>query len=230
MNWIDFLVIGIVIAYAFIGYARGFIFSVFKVASFFVSAFLSIQVYPYVSKFLISMHLDKTLQGMISENLSKIITPEQLAKPNPITDIVQSWSLPKPIEEMVMNGVTVQVGQIKQGIVESMSASLSVVAVNIISIIAVFAIVSFVLIFARNILEGIASLSIFKQINRAGGFAFGILEGIIVIYVAFAILTIFASSKDLQNIFTTINSSLIAKQLYANNLLLLWAFGAKNLK
>jgi len=228
MNWIDVLVIGIIIAYAMIGYARGFIFSVFKVASFFVSAFLSIQVYPYISKFLISaMHLDKTLQGMISQNLNKIITPEQLAKPNPITDIVQSWSLPKPIEEMVMNGVAVQVGQMKQGIVESMSVSLSVVAVNIISIIAVFAIVSFVLIFARNILQGIASLPIFKQINRTGGFAFGILEGIIVIYVAFAILTIFSSSKDLQSIFATINSSLIAKQFYANNLLFLWAFGAK---
>jgi len=228
MNWIDFAVIGIVIAYALIGYARGFVFSVFKVISIFVSAFLSIQVYPYVSKFLISIvHLDKTLKGMIFENLDKIITPEQLAKTNPVTDIIHSWSMPKPIEEMVMNGMSVQVGQMKQNVVENISSSLSVAGVNIISIIAVFAIVSFALIFARSILEGIASLPVFAQINRAGGFAFGILEGIIVIYIGFAILTIFSSSKDLQNIFTAINTSLVAKQMYANNMLLLWAFGAK---
>jgi len=228
MNWIDFVVIGIIVAFAFIGYARGFVFSVFKVASFFVSAFLSIQVYPYVSNFLISvMHLDNTLKSMILKNLDKIITPEQLAKSNPAADIIQSWSLPKPIEEMVMNGATAQVGQMKQSIVENISASLSVVGVNIISIIVVFAIISFALIFAKSILQGIASLPIFAQINRAGGLAFGIVEGLIIIYLVFAVLTIFSSLKDLQNIFAAINSSLIAKQLYANNVLLLWAFGAK---
>ncbi|MGE5328845.1 MAG: CvpA family protein [Deltaproteobacteria bacterium] len=228
MNWIDFAVIGIVVAYSLIGYARGFVYSVFKVASFFVSAFLSIQAYPYVSKLLISvMHLDSTLKKMIGENLDKIITPEQLAKPNPVTGIIESWSLPKPIEEMVMNGAAVQVGQMKQSIVENISASLSIVAVNLISIIAVFAIVSFILIFARSILQGIASLPIFAQINRAGGFVFGILEGLIVIYIGFAVLTIFSSSKDMQNIFSAINTSLVAKQLYANNILILWAFGGK---
>lgn len=228
MNWIDFAVIGIVVGYAMIGYARGFVYSVFKVASFFISAFLSIQIYPYISKFLISVvHLDKTLKEMINANLEKIITPEQLAKANPVTDIVQSWSLPKPIEEMVMNGVAVQTGQMKQSIIESISASLSVAGVNIISIIAVFAIVSFALIFARSILEGIATLPVLKQINRAGGMIFGTLQGLIVLYLVFAVLTIFSSSKDIQNIFAAINTSLIAKQLYTNNLLLLWAFGAK---
>ncbi|MGE5473246.1 MAG: CvpA family protein [Ignavibacteriales bacterium] len=228
MNWIDFAVIGVIAAFALFGYTRGFVFSVFKVASFFVSAFLSILAYPYVSKFLISVvHLDKTMNGMISENLKKIITPEQMAKPNPITDIVQSWSLPKPIEEMVMNGATVQVGQMKQSIVETISASLSVAAVNIISMILVFAIVSIALIFARSILEGIAKLPILAQFNRVGGLAFGVIEGLLIIYIGFAILPIFSSSKDMQNVFSAINTSLIAKQMYANNLLLLWAFGGK---
>lgn len=228
MNWIDFVVIGIIAAFAVIGYSRGFVLSVFKVASFFVSALLSILAYPYVSKFLITtMHLDKTMKGIITENLNKVITPEQLAKPNPVTDIVYSWSLPKPIEEMVMNGVTVQAGQMKQGVVEAISASLSAAVVNIISIVLVFAIVSIALIFAKTIIQGIASLPVFAQINHVGGLAFGIIEGLIIIYLGFAVITVFSASKDMQNIFSAINSSLIAKQLYANNLLLLWAFGGK---
>lgn len=235
MNWMDYVVIGIIVGYAFIGYARGFIYSVFKVASFFVSALLSIIAYPYVSKFLIStFHLDEKFSGFFTENLNKLITPEQIANTTgteQVTTLISSWGLPKPIETMVTDNLAAQAsqtaGQFKQGVTAAIGASLSVAAVNIISIIAVFAIVSFALIFARNILQGIAKLPIFKQINRTGGFIFGTLEGLIVIYIGFAILALFSSVKDMQNIFGAINSSLIAKQFYTNNLLLLFAFGAK---
>lgn len=231
MNWVDFTVIGIVVGYSLIGYARGFIYSVFKVASFFVAAFMAMQFHPYISKVLISaIHLDVTMKDMIARNVGKVIDSGQIEQgigANAINGLVNSWGLPKPVEEMVYKNVSIQANQLAGGLVNSLSESLAIVAVNIISIMIIFAVISFVLIFVRNLSEGIAKLPIFKQVNRAGGIVFGALQGIIIIYIAFAVLTLFASSQELKNIFVDINSSVIAKVFYTNNLLLIWALGGK---
>lgn len=231
MNLADIIVIVVIALYALVGYAKGFVFSVFKVASFFVSAFLSILAYPHVSNFLISsVKLDQQFKESIGENISKIITPEQIAKgagTQPVTDMLNSWGIPKPIENMIVDNLAVQVSNSKESIVDVLSSSLSVIAVNIISIIAVFIVISIILFFARNIFEGIAKLPIFKQVNKVGGLIFGGIEGLLIVYIVFAILSVFVSFKDLHDVFATINSSVIAKQMFANNLLLIWAFGKK---
>lgn len=231
LNWVDYLVIGLIIGYALIGYARGFIYSVFKVASFFVAAFMALQFYPFVSKILIStIHLDVTLKNIISQNIIKVLTPDQNGQgpgEGVAQNLVSTWGLPKPVESMVVENLSVQASQAAGSIVDSLSQSFAVIAVSIISIILVFAVVSFVLIFARNLLEGIAKFPLFKQVNRIGGVVFGVVHGVIIVYIAFAVLTLFASSQEFRNVFADINSSVIAKNFYTNNLLLLWAFGGK---
>lgn len=231
MNWVDYVVIGVIAGYALIGYARGFIYAVFKVASFFVAALFSLQFYPYVSRMLISViHLDVTMKNIISNNLTKAVSSGQGgqgASSEAIKGLVSSWGLPSPVEAVVVKNLSVQASQAAGNIIESLSQSLSLIAVNIVSIIIIFAVVSFILIFARNLLEGLARLPIFKQINRVGGIVFGTLQGVMIVYIAFAILTLFASSQELKNVFTDINSSVLAKNFYTHNLLLIWAFGGK---
>ncbi len=231
MNWMDYVVIGIVIGYSFIGYARGFVYSVFKVASFFVAAFAALKFYPYVSNTMVSVfHLDAAIKDVISKNLAAATSQNQIEQglgSDTAISLIGSWNLPQPVEAFVVKNLSVQASQVAGNIVESLSGSLSMVAVNIISIIVIFAVVSFALIFVRSVMEGIARLPLFNQINRAGGLAFGMLQGVIMIYIGFAILTLFAATPEMQGIFTAINSSIIAKAFYSNNLLLMWAFGGR---
>ncbi len=231
MNWMDYVVIGIIIGYSFIGYARGFVYSVFKVASFFVAAFAALKFYPYVSNVLVSVfHLDEAIKDVISKNISAATSPAQLEQglgSEAAGSLIGSWNLPQPVEAFVVENLSAQASQVAGNIAESLSGSLSTFAVNIISIVIIFAMVSFALIFVRSIMEGIARLPLFNQVNRAGGLAFGLLQGIIMIYIGFAILTLFAATPEMQGIFTAINSSIIAKAFYSNNLLLIWAFGGR---
>lgn len=231
MNWVDYVVIGIIFGFAMIGYARGFVYSVFKVASFFIAAFASIKFYPVVSRILMAgLHVDLIVKDMISKNLvSNVYLGETSRKVGmeAVKDLVWSWGLPKPVEDIIIQNVSLKISNVAINVPEALSTSLATIIVNIMGIIIVFALVNFILIFVRSFLMGIAQLPIFKQINRLGGLTFGFLEGLIIVYVGFAILTLFSASSDFKPIFTSINSSVIAKQFYTNNLLLLWAFGSK---
>lgn len=240
MNWVDYAVIGLIAVSAIVGYTRGLIRSVFKIASFFIAGFLSMQLYPAVSQILIkTFHLNDKMMGIISENLSKLATSDnfkqavamnqaqQPIKMEDLNGLLGSVHLPKTIETMVTNNLAVQANNIAGNMIDSLSRSFSTVVVNIISIMLIFAIITIALMFVQTLLEGIASLPVLNQINHAGGIIFGALEGIIAVYVVFAILTLFASSQFMQDVMTNVNSSTLAKGFYNNNLLLIWAFGKK---
>lgn len=231
MNWMDFVVIGIVIGYALIGYARGLVYSAFKIASFFIAAFAAMKFYPYISKLLISpMHLDVILKEAFSKNMMNAVGTGQIGQSAgtlAANNLIGSWNLPQPVQDVIVKNLSVQANQVAGNLVDSLSSGFSVIAVNIISIIIIFIVVSFALIFVRSILEGIAKLPILNQVNRAGGLAFGLLQGVLIIYIGFAVLTLFASSQDLRGVFAAIDSSVLANNLYNHNVILIWAFGGK---
>ena len=52
MNWIDIVVIAVIVGLGVIGLKKGLVYSLFKFASFFISAILAIKLYPVVAKVL----------------------------------------------------------------------------------------------------------------------------------------------------------------------------------
>jgi uncharacterized membrane protein required for colicin V production len=240
MNWVDYTVIGLIGVYALVGYMRGFVYSVFKIVSFFISIFISLKFYPVVSKFIVSvLHLDTTINTMISKNLQHTIsttgqthgqTSQKIAE-----TVLNSWGLPDQMQGFIlknfMNNAAQTAGNIAGNVAKStanaLSQSFTDAAINIISIVVVFIAVSIALLFARALLEGIAKLPIFAQINKGGGLIFGTLQGLLIIYIIFAIMTLFTSSLEARTIIKDIHTSQFARYFYDNNLLLIWAFGKR---
>lgn len=198
------------------------------------------QFYPIVSEMLIkNFRLNDKMMGIISQNLGKIVGGDNLrqavtmnqasqsVKIEDLNSLIGAWHLPKTIETMVTKNLSIQANNIAGSVIDSLSRSFSTVIVNIISMVLVFLTVSFALMFIGTLLDGIASLPLFNEVNHLGGIIFGCLEGIIVVYVVFAILTVFASTQWMQDVMANINSSSFAKSFYNHNLLLMWMFGGK---
>jgi len=55
MNWLDVAVLALIGVFAIIGLSNGFIFSIFRLVSFFISIFLSLKLYPFLSSLLIKI-------------------------------------------------------------------------------------------------------------------------------------------------------------------------------
>ena len=239
MNWVDYGVLAIIGMYAIYGLSKGLVRSVFKLVSFIIAGFLSMQFYPVVSQILTkTFHLDTMLAKIIGKNLETMFKSGQLSNtaaqsanhtptPGDINTLISSWSLPKSFETSLTNNLAIQANHFAGNLIDSVSKNITTNLINIISMLVVFAAASIVLICISTLLDGIASLPILSQINHAGGIIFGAFEGLVVVYIVFAILTIFASIQSMKGLFEGINASTIAKGLYNNNLLLLLLFGGK---
>ena len=69
MNWSDFVVIGIIVAFAVRGMFKGFIMSVYRLVSFVVCGFLAIKLSPVFARILEKTVVYDSIKSMIVRNL-----------------------------------------------------------------------------------------------------------------------------------------------------------------
>ena len=97
------------------------------------------------------------------------------------------------------------------------------VAVNIIRIgvaLAVFIISKLILIFINVFADLIGKLPIIKQFNKAGGTIYGVIQGILIVYIVFAVISLIAPMLNNTDFLEQINNSLIGNMVYNNNIIL----------
>jgi len=227
MNWSDFVVIGIIGVFALIGLFKGFIMSVYRLVSYVACLFLSIKLAPVLAGLLEKTPLFGTIKGAIVNNLevwsrnalsSPQITEagaqgaEQMLGAIPLPEIFRSSvlsSLPPPSEILDVTSILEAVGHRLTGLI-----------ISVLSLIIVFIILKFVFIIIGRLLRGIAQLPVFKQVNKIGGLIMGAFQGILAVYILFAVLTLFNSNPGFAPVFNGIESSLIASGFYRNNFII----------
>ena len=87
-----------------------------------------------------------------------------------------------------------------------------------------FVITRLLLLLAKTLLEAVSELPIIKQFNEAGGIIYGVIRGILLIYVILAIISLILPMIEKNEILNAINSTIITKILYNNNLILMIFF------
>ncbi len=229
MNWSDYTVIGIIGIFAIIGLIRGFVFSVFKIASFFAAIIASIKLYPVAAEYLAGTPLYGNIKKAILDNL---VARYQAAVPasgqmggNSVESVVGGLSIPAFFKQgiagrMPKPGDFVDV----QGILNSVGDEITKVIINILSLILVFILIRIGLMLIGLILRGLVKLPVLKQFDRFGGFVFGTVEGILIVYILCAVLLLFNSSPQFQSVFSNVDASMFAKGFYENNFLVSWMF------
>ena len=83
-----------------------------------------------------------------------------------------------------------------------------------------FILIRLLLILLNFLISGITSLPIIKQFNKLGGIVYGAIVGIFIIYLILAIMFFVISVNNTGTIAKTIDTSIISKSLYSNNILL----------
>lgn len=230
MNWTDLLVIAIIGGFGLIGLRNGFIYSMFRLLSFFVSAILAVKFYPLVSKYLMKTTLFLNIKSSIYKNLmlqQQVQAPkvDTQAKQAAADTIINNLQLPgflkgTLIEHMPNPSKLIDISQI----MDAVSGELAKVVIEIIALITLYIVIRVGLVFLRFILQGLAKLPVFKQLDKIGGFSFGAVEGLLTIYIVFAFVMLFNTSPSFKGIYQAINSSQLAKFFYQNNFIVNWMF------
>lgn len=229
MNCSDYVVVGIIAVFAIIGLIRGFVFSVFKIASFFIAIIASIKFYPKASEYLAGTplygNIKKTIMDNILGKFQEAVPASGQTGEKVVEGVIGELSIPAFFKQSIADRIQRPEELIDvQGIINSVSDEITKVIINIVSLILIFVLIRIGLFIIGLILRGLVKLPVIKQFDRLGGVAFGAIEGLLMIYILCAVLLLFNSSPQFQSIFSTVDASMFAKDFYQNNILVSWMF------
>lgn len=205
---VDLIILGIIALCVIIGYVRGLTGSLIGILSFVLSLVVAFVLFVPVSSFIVnSTNLDEDLEKSIREIIIKEDSNEQ------------SEEMPSAITEYINKKVGEAADQAKENIVNSTARDVSRTIIKAGTWIVLFIVARILMIFLKFITSLIAKLPVIKQCDKLGGIIYGLVEGLIITYVALAIIS-FVAPMTKGTLVENINESRLGSQMYNNNLLL----------
>ena len=205
---VDLVIVAIMAICIIIGYVRGLTGSLIKILSFVLSIIIASILFIPVSNLIIdNTEIDENIETSIR---NMIIDQETENEEENMPDTITNY-IGQKIEQASDDA--------KEAIVDSTARDVTVTIVKAGTWILLFIIARILLIFLRFITSLIAKLPVIKQFDKLGGIIYGILEGLIIIYLVLAIISFISPmiSSDFTN---AIDESFIGSMMYNNNLLL----------
>lgn len=198
---IDLIIVAIILLFTFLGYKRGLIKVAIKLCTFIIAIIVAFVLYKPISNVVIE-------NTGIDESIETAITNRILPEGASVDEEVElSNDLPSVI---LKNG---------ENTVQSIATSFSNTIIEAVCFFIIFIAVKIILKFITALADLIAKLPILKQFNALGGTIYGVLEGLFLVFVGFAIISLIAPLIDVS-ILEAIHSSTLGSIFYNNNILL----------
>ena len=198
---VDLIIIAIIALFTFLGYKRGLVKLAFHLCTFLIAIILAFVLYRPVANLIIeNTGIDESIEASI---VNRFIN-EGLSENSPatLTSFVPS--------------IFIKSGE---GTVKTVAIAISHALIEIVCFLAIYFIVKIVLRFITALADLIAKIPVLKQFNELGGTIYGLLEGIFIVFVLLAIISLTAPLLD-SSILIYIDKSFIGSFLYNNNILL----------
>lgn len=193
---VDLIIIAIIALSAFLGYRKGFVTLAIKFFAFIIAIAITFIIYKPVANVVINVTgIDESIENAILEKANNIMTNEENETSNKMLEEAKTGILPQTAREIAVNIVT-------GGVV-------------LILFIAVRIALKFVTVLANIV----AKLPIIKQFNEMGGLLYGVLRGVLVVYIAMLLIGVVGQINPQNSIHQNINESYVGKMMYENNVL-----------
>ena len=208
---VDVFIIAILVLSIFMGYKKGLINLIFSLCAFIIAMILTWILYTPVTNFVIdNTDFDENIENFIIEK--GINTNEEETEDN----TQSKENINTYIEKYVQKSVK----DVKDKTIENTADIISKKMVSIVVAIVLFIVLRLILILLKFVLQGLSELPIIKQLNKTGGVIYGIIRGVFIIYVVLAIIFFIISVNNSEVLTNMIDSSMISKYLYTNNIIL----------
>lgn len=216
---VDIIIVAIMLACILIGYKKGLIRVAVNILSFFIALLIALILYTPISNFIIH---NTSIQPTLKEAISGTVT-SYVIKDNENTEEQDTDNSPKVMTDYINGFVEKEKQKVEQTEKDIINNVSETVAMNLIKIavgIAVFIIAKIALIFVKALAKLISRLPVIGQFNKLGGAIYGLLQSLLIIYILFAVLSVFAPTMENSGILEAINSSTIGKMMYNDNIIL----------
>ncbi len=192
VNLADVLFLGILFIFAFWGWKSGFLKMGFGLVSLIVAIFLGRMLYPYCAAFLRNTPI---YTGILS-----------LAEKNGAGGAIDA-------EHGFFADLLAKSGEL-------VTEYIAEIALNVVAFVLVVILVKLLLFLISRLLKVFSKLPIISLVNRIAGLLVGILEGVLVLTVALALISLISPLRESPVLEREIEKSVIVHRLYYENPLL----------
>lgn len=194
---VDIIIVAIVALSTFLAYRKGLVKLAIHLCSFLIAVLITFLLYQPVSNFIINAtSIDESIENTIYEKANEIIQGEENdGIATQITETAKNEMLPETARTLAVNIV-------KGGV-----------------IVILYIAIKIILRFVTALADAVSKLPILNQMNKAGGVVYGILRGILVIYILLLIVGVFGQINPENIVQQNIDKSFVGKTMYENNIL-----------
>lgn len=222
MNWLLAIVIAILIIYAWRGKERGFIRTVFAFFSTIIAIAITLWISPYVSKWI--QENDKIVE-YVNESVNETFLSDKQDIGNNTTEqveFIEEMSLPLLMKETLIKNNTSDVYNViaASSFNDYVTNLISMFLINVGTFMVITIIVKIMLYIIGSSLDMIGRLPILNGLNRVAGLLAGLVQGIVIVWIGFIVITLFMNNEYGQSLMAQINKSQILSTIYNNNLIL----------
>ncbi len=208
---VDLIIIGIILLFIGVGLKKGLAGSLIKLLSFAIALIVAVALYKPVSNAIMK-------NTQIDENIEQAIIATFGSEEN--SSEAGKTEMPNSIVENINKEIKSATNEARNQIVENTAKNISNTIINIGSGLGIYIIARFILFIIGIFVNQVTNLPILKQVDKIGGIAYGAIEGIAIVYVILAIISLFAVVQPENVIVEGILKSSIGSMLYNNNLIL----------
>jgi len=221
MNWILIVVIAIVVILGWIGMKKGLIKMVFSLVSTIIALLVAMLFSPVVAGI---MKNNEAIVGFFDEKISAVVdfTSEEAQEETESKQesLIEALPLPETFKEAILennieeNYISMQA----QNFEEYVCRQITNVIINAIAFVVTLLLAVIALAILCNALNLIAKLPLLRQINTVAGLAAGVAEGLLLVWILFVILTMFAGTEFGSEAMSMIAENPLLDFLYKNNM------------
>ena len=222
MNWVLMLVLLVLVCCAIYGYTKGFLRIVFSLVAWVIVLVFVSWATPHVSQWIqenttiyekieaaCEESVRRAAQGKMEEG-----AVEQYGEAGEL-----GLDLPESVMAQIVSGASGAADTVlaETGVYAGIAQSLAGFIVAFVTVL----ILSWILVHVISALLGIVShIPILKGVNRFTGMLAGLMEGLLIVWIAFYIVALCSTGETGRVIVSYINQSAFLKELYENNILL----------
>ncbi len=226
MNVLTLIVIVIFAISALRGYQKGFVKSLASLASIFLSLVLVNLANPYVTDFLkehtpvytyIEEKCGETFSAALQNNAATEAGAALLQD-----EVIESLPLPDVLKNMLRQSNTPEyyAEQAIRSFSEYVPKYMANLILTIVSFVCTWILVIVFVWLAVKALDLVANLPVIKGINQVLGLLVGLVQGLIIVWIGFLVITVFSHADTGRQLMSMISENPFLETLYNTNILL----------
>ena len=210
---VDLIVIIVLGIYTSAGYKKGLTRSLLWIVSFLLALIIALVLCKPVSNIVVDKtQFDENIKTSIVEVFEKEETDTQSdEKKSPLLDNIY-----KEIENATEEK--------KNEIIDNSATHLSKNIIKVCTFIVLFIVAKIAIRFVDSLARLISKLPLIKQADKIGGVIFGFLQGLLILFITFAIISLVSAIVNQYAVQEIINKSYLGSILFNNNIILILLF------